>query len=335
MKRDTFSKVVLCGSLLTLVLLAVPTAAQPPRGGGIFGDWQVEVPFGERQMDVILSFTRDAEGNWAGQWVSAWAMNELKDVKLEDGNLSFVHTARFGDNEFTSNFKGKIEEGKLTGVLSSNRGDVDVTGQRAPRTPRAVGNWEMKFTIGDRDVTTNLVITTNKDRQLAAEWKSQWGEHEITDLAYERRNLSFKRKSKFQDREFESTFEGAFEGDTLVGTIKSEMGNVEAKGTRVGGAAIGTWNLEVTGEWGTVGQRLRVNTDMTGIYGTIPVKQIKLNGDQVSFGMVVPFRDQEFTMDFAGKIQDEKLTGEMTTSRGTQKITGSKVVRRMRRRPNM
>lgn len=334
MKRGTFSKVVLCCCLLTLVLPAVPGWAQPPGGRGIYGDWQVKVPFGERQMDVILSFTRDADGNWAGQWIG-WAMNKLKDVKFEEGKLSFVHTARFGDNEFTSTFKGEIEEGKLTGVLSGDRGDSNVTGVRAPRTPRAVGNWEMKFTIGDRDVTTNLIITAKEDRQLAAEWKSQWGEHEITDVTYERRSLSFKRKSKFQERDFESTFEGAFEGDTLVGTIKSEMGDVEAKGTRVGGAAIGTWNLDVTAEWGAVKQRLRINPDMTGLYGPLPIKKVELNGDQLTFGMVVPFGDQEFKMDFAGKIQDAKLTGEMTTSRGTQKITGAKAVRPTRRRTNM
>jgi hypothetical protein len=333
MKRETFSKVVLCCSLLALTLLVVPASAQPPGGRGIYGDWQIKVPFGERKMDVILSFTRDAERNWVGQWISAWAMNELKDVKFEEGKLSFVHTARWRDNEYTSTFKGAIEEGKLTGVLSSDRGDSNVTGQRAARTSRAVGNWEMKFTIGDRDVTTNLIITANKNRQLAAEWKSQWGEHEVTDVVYERRNLSFKRKSKFQERDFESTFEGAFEGEALVGTIKSEMGDVEAKGTRVGGAAIGMWNLDVTAEWGTVKQRLQVNPDMTGLYGTIPVKKVELKGDQLSFGMVVPFGDQEFEMDFAGKIQDAKLTGEMTTSRGTQKITGTKVVRRRRQRP--
>lgn len=333
MKRETFSKVVLCCSLLTLTLLAVPGWAQPPSGRGIYGDWQIKVPFGQRQMDVILSFTRNAEGNWAGQWVSAWAMNELKDVKFEEGNLSFVHTARWRDNEYTSTFKGAIEEGKLTGLLSSDRGESNVTGQRAPRPSRAVGNWEMKFKVGDRDITTNLVITANKDRQIAAEWQSQWGEHEVTDLAYERRNLSFKRKSKFQDRDWESTFEGTFEGDTLSGTIKSEMGDIEAKGTRVGAAAIGTWNLDVTAEWGTVKQRLRVNSDMSGLYGTIPVKKIDLKDGKVSFNMVVQFGDQDFEMNFAGKLEDSKLTGEMTTSRGTQKITGTKVIRRRRGRP--
>lgn len=335
MKRETFSKAILCCALLTLGLLIVPASAQPPRGRGIFGDWQIKVPFGERQMDVILSFTRDAEGNWAGQWISGWAMNELKDVKFEEGKLSFVHTARFGDNEFTSTFDGMIEDGELTGTLSSDRGDSNVTGQRALRTPRAVGNWEMKFKMGDRDITTNLIITAKEGRQLAAEWQSQWGEHEITDVAYQRRNLSFKRKSKIQDREWESTFEGAFEDGALVGTIKSELGDVEARGTRVGEAAIGIWNLDVATEWGEFKQRLLVNPDMTGLYGTIPVKKVNLQDGKLSFEMVVPFGDQQFEMDFAGKIADGKLTGEMTTSRGTQEITGTKVVRPMRRRPNM
>ena len=333
MKRATFSKVVLCCFLLTLLMPAVPGWAQPPRGRGIFGDWQVKVPFGERQMDVILSFTRDREGNWAGQWITGWGMNPLKDVKFEDGKLSFVHTARFGDNEFTSTFSGAVEEGKLTGTLSSDRGDANVEGQRAPRMPRAVGNWEMKFKVGDQDITTNLIIKAGKDRQLTAEWKSPWGEHEVTDVTSERRDLSFKRRSKIQDREWESTFEGTFEGDTLTGTIKSEMGDVEAQGTRVGAPAIGMWNLEVTGEWGTVQQRLVVNPDMTGLYGTIPVKKVVLQDDQISFDMVVQFGDQEFEMNFAGKLEDAKLTGEMKTSRGTQKITGTKFVRPRRRPP--
>ena len=333
MKRETFSKVVLCCSLLCL--LAAPVWAQPPGGRGIFGDWQIKVPFGEREMNVILSFTRDQEGNWAGQWISGWAMNELKDVKFDEGKLSFVHTARFGDNEFTSTFDGVIEEGKITGVLSSDRGDSDVKGQRMPRTPRAVGTWEMKFKVGERDITSKLVITTDKEGQLQAQWQNEWGEHKITDLTYERRSLSFKRHSKMQDREWDSTFEGTFAGDTLTGTIKSEMGEIEAQGTRVGAAAIGVWNLDVTAEWGTVKQRLLVNPDMTALYGTIPVKKINLEGDNMSFRMVVPFGDQEFEMNFAGKIAETKLTGEIKTDRGTQEIKGMKVVRPRRGRPSM
>ena len=39
-----------------------------------------------------------------------------------------------------------------------------------------------------------------------------------------------------------------------------------------------------------------------------------------------------FEMSFAGKLEDSKLIGELTTSRGSQKVTGTKVIRRFRRR---
>ncbi len=282
-------------------------------------------------MNAILSFSRDDEGSLTAQWISPWGMTDLKDVKFDEGKLTFVQVVRFRDDEFTSNFTGAIEEGKLTGILSSDRGESKVEGQRSPRIPRAVGSWTMKFTVGDREVTATLVIKADKEGELTGEWQSQWGEHEVTDVAYERGNLTFRRKSKFQDREWESTFEGTVRGDTLSGTIKSEMGDIAAEGERVGAALIGTWNLEVTSERGTRKQRLTVNGDMSGLYGTVPIKKVNLQDGQVDFLMVTEFGDQTFEMNFKGKLEDSKLTGEMTTPRGTSKVTGTKVIRPSRR----
>lgn len=327
--------------LFSLVVVTSAAAQQPEQSGRparwrLYGDWQVKVDFGERQMNAIVSFSRDNEGNLTAQWISPFGMTDLKEVKFEENKLSFVQTVRFGDNEYTSNFTGTIEDGTLTGILSGDRGEFKVQGQRAPRTPRAVGNWEMKFKVGEREVTTTLVVRSDKEGQLAAEWQSEWGEHEVTDMAYERGNLTFKRKSKFQDREFESTFEGTVRGDALSGTMKSEMGEIPVEGQRINAALIGTWNLEVVSpEWGTTKQRLRVNPDMSGLYGTIPVKKVNLEDGQVSFLMVVEFGDRTFEMNFEGKLAESKLTGEMTTSRGTQKITGTKVIRPSRRRSTM
>ena len=337
MKYQTFSKAVLCCSLVLLVVASANIQAQPSgsRRGGLYGDWQIKVEFGERQMQAILSFSRDSEGNLTAQWISPFGATQLKEVKYEDNKLSFVQFVKFGDNEFTSNFKGTVEDGKLMGTLSSDRGESKVEGQRAPRMPRAVGDWEMKFKVGDRDVTANLVIGADKEGNLTGQWKSQWGEHQITDVAYERGTLTFKRKSKIQDRELESTFEGRVQGDTLSGTIKSERGEIPVEGQRVGGALIGTWNLDVEAEWGKIKQRLRVNPDMSALYGSTPVKKVSLDGDKVSFKIALEFGDQKFEMNFAGKLEDSKLTGEMTTSRGNQKITGTKVVRRSPRRPSM
>ena len=114
--------------------------------------------------------------------------------------------------------------------------------------------------------------------------------------------------------------------------IKSERGEITADGKQIGAPLIGTWNLETVSERGSRKNRLRVNPDMSGLYGAIPIKKVNLEGNQVSFKIVLEFGDQTFEMDFAGKVEDSKLTGELTSSRGSQKVTGTKVVRTFRRR---
>lgn len=321
-------------SLMLIIVLSAQVWAQPssPRGRGIYGDWQVKVEFGERQMESILSFSRNSEGNMTGQWISFWGANELKDVKFEENKLSFVQVVRFGDNEFTQNFTGTVEDGKMTGILSSDRGESKLEGQRSPRMPRAVGNWEMKYKVGDREVTATLAVKAGKDGELTAEWQSQQGESKITDLQYEQGKLTFKRESKFQERQMESTFEGTIQRDTLTGVMKSERGELPVEGTLIGAPLIGTWNLDIESEQGTRKQRLRVNPDMSALYGSSLIKKINLDGDKVSFKYVRTFGDQEFETSFAGKIAETKLTGELTTSRGTRKVTGAKVVRTFRSR---
>lgn len=333
MKHQTFFKAVLCCALMVMAMLSVQARAQSSRGRGLYGDWQVKVDYDGRQFESILSFSRDREGNQTGNWISFMGLSELKDIKYEEGKISFSRESRNRDGETrTSNFKGTIEDGKISGTWSSSRGDYNLEGKRAPRMPRAVGGWEMKYKIGDRDITSKLVIKVDKEGKLTGQWQSRRGESEVTDLQYERGKLTFKRTSTYQDRKREYTFEGTIRGDTLSGTIKSERGEIEVEGKLVGGSLIGTWNLEVASERGSRKQRLRVYPDMSGMYGAISIKKINLENDQVDFLTVLKFGDQSFEIRFEGKIEDSKLTGEMTTSRGSQKITGTKVIRTFRRR---
>ncbi len=336
MKRQTFLKAVLCCSLMVLIMLSAQVKAQSSRSrrGGLYGDWQVKINYDGGQFDSILSFSRDREGNQTGSWISFMGLSELKDIKYEEGQLSFAWSRRNRDGETsTSNFKGTIKEGKLAGTLSSDRGEFKLQGERSPRVSRAVGSWAMKYSFGDREITSTLVIKADKEGNLTAQWQGRRSKSEITDLQYERGRLSFKRKSTYQDRQRESTFEGTVRGDTLSGAMKSQRGEITVEGKLIGGSLIGTWNLEVTSEQrGSRKQRLRVNPDMSGLYGAIPVKKVNLEGNQVNFKIVLEFGDRQFEMSFAGKLEDSKLTGELTSDRGSQKIKGTKVVRTSRRR---
>jgi len=329
MKHQKFFKPVLYCSLLVLFMFSAQLWSQPStsRRGRLYGDWQVKADFDGRQMESILSFSRDRQGNQSGQWISSWGLSELEDIKYEEGQLSFVRVSRNRDGQSNkSKFTGTVKGGKLSGTISSDRGEYKLEGARSPRMPRVVGSWEMKYSFGEREVTSTLVINADKKGNLSGKWKSRRGESQVADVQYERGNLTFKRTSTYQGNQRESTFEGTIQRDTgvLSGVIKSERGEIAAEGKRLGAALIGTWDIEVTSERGNRKQRLLVNPDMSGLYGAFPIKKVSFNSGQVGFKIVRQFADRQFEMSFAGKLEDSKLTGELSSSRGSQKVTGRK-----------
>ena len=335
MKLEAFFKAVLCCSLMVLIMLSAQVRAQSSRsrGRGLYGDWQIKMKFGERQINSILSFSRNQEGQYVGQWISFFGMNELKDVKFEDNKLSFTQVIRFQDQEMTSKFTGTIEQGELSGLLISDRGETEVQGKRAPRTPRGVGSWEMKIKAGEREYTGTLTITADKEGNLIGMWKSSRGESKVSDLKYEDRKLTFKRVIQRENSQMEMAFEGTVGYNSLEGVFKSDRGEAATEGTRVAASLIGTWNLDIESERGARKQRLRVNADMSALYGPTLIKKINLDGDKVSFKYVLQFGDQEYETSFEGKIAESKLTGELKTSRGTSKVIGTR--RTFRRRSGM
>ncbi|MHC4324027.1 MAG: hypothetical protein ACYSUX_07120 [Planctomycetota bacterium] len=238
MKQSAFRKTVGFIVLVVLVALSAPVSAGRAKRG-ISGDWQITMDFDGRQFDSILSFSTDAKGKLTGQWIS-FRVSELTDIKYEGSELSFVQVNRFGDNEFRSTFTGTIERGKLSGTVSSDRGQSKVEGRRLKRMPMAAGTWQVKFNVGDREVNATLVIKTDDNNKLNADWQSQLGRHEITDVTFNKGKLTFKRTSKIRDRQWESNFEGTVKGHKLTGTITSERGEIALEGRRDGAALIGS-----------------------------------------------------------------------------------------------
>lgn len=294
-------------------------------GERLCGEWQVKADFGGRQMESILVFWKDSEGKRAGEWISFWGVSELKDVKYEDGQLGFSRERRNRQGQTrTSKFAGTVKDGKLSGAMSGERGELKLEGERSKKMPSAVGSWEMKLKRGEREFTSTLVVSADEECKLSAEWQGRRGEHEVSDVQCEGEKLTFKRKSKIRDREWESTFEGTVKGDKLTGVVKTERGEIAAEGKRRGASLIGTWNLEVATERGNRKQRLKVKPDMSGMYGAVAVEKVNLEGDKVSFKAAVGFGERSFEISFEGTVEGSKLTGELTTSRGTRKVTGTK-----------
>ena len=335
MKEKTSLKGILVLALVSVFLSSAQLSAQQ-RSRAIRGDWLLKAEFNGRPFEMLFSFSRDQEGKQTGYRISGFGgLSELKDLKFDAGKLSFAYDRRNRDGETsTTTFAGTIEGRQISGTLSSDRGDYELKGSRMTPVPRAVGKWAMTYSRGDREFTSTLIIKADAEGELTADWPSERVTHTVTGLTYERGNLTFKRASKMEDRQWESSFKGTLRGNNISGAFSSDRGEMEVAGIRLGGALVGTWMLETTSDRGTRKQRLLVNPDMSGLYGATAVKEIKFEDDKVSFKVVFAFGDQTFEMDFAGKLTDGKLTGELTSDRGSQEVTGTKVVRNFGRRNN-
>jgi len=324
MKKLTSHK-TLC--FLALIVLAVPAVhvSAGQKGRSITGDWHVTVDYEGNKFPSIISLAKDKDGKLTGKWISFWGLTDLKDLKYEGKKLSFTQVYQFGDNQTKVTFAGTVEKGKLSGLLSSDRGQSKAEGKRLKRMPRILGSWDTKIKVGDQEYTAMLVIKTDKQGKLAAEWQSDWGEHQITDVKFATGKLTFTRKSKVQDRQWDSTFEGTLKGHNLSGAFKSERGEITAEAKRLGAAAVGKWDIEIASERGNRAQLLTINPDLSGLLGSTAIKKVDLEGNKISFKIVLEFGDQKFEMGFAGKLNGKKLTGELTSARGTQKVTGKKI----------
>jgi hypothetical protein len=318
-RHPSTAKYLFAASLLLLGWVS-PLLAQD-----IVGDWDMTMNFNDNKSNATLTIAKNPDGTLNGKW----GASDLSNVKLEGDKLTFTRTVKFGDNEMTSNYTGTVKDGKLTGQWSSDRGEFEANGVKMKPMSPAAGVWELKYSIGDRDVTAKMTIAQKPDGALDVKYASQMGESVVSNAKFQDGKLTFDRTAKFNDQEFKMTFAGAIQGDKLTGNFKSDMGEVPVAGTRSGGALIGKWVLTAVSERGTRNLLMSINPDLSGRYefffSEIPIKDLKLEGNQVTFAIESSFGDQTFKSDFKGTLQDGALKGQMVSERGTSEITGKKL----------
>lgn len=169
--------------LAVMFTMAVPVSAASPKD--VVGDWRLErlgepAAGGQRggMMSSILSLSQDKDGKLVGRIIGMWGITDLDNVKFENDKLSYSQTMRMRDNEFVSQFSGTLRDGKLSGMVSSQRGDVEMVGTRIPTPPAIVGNWEITTTRGEQQMITVLSVSADKDGKLSATWTPQRGQRQ-------------------------------------------------------------------------------------------------------------------------------------------------------------
>ena len=315
---------------ITKLALAPPSPLpESARMGGseLYGDWEIKSEAGDRMGNSIIAFGADNEGRLTGQWLNFRGFSDLEDVRFKDNQVSFTQTVKFTKESFKGSFLGKIEGNKLSGILTHGNSQSKIEGELSRKMPPPMGSWDMKLKTKDGETSAILVVKTDSNGMLSAEWQKLEGDRKISDINCEGNKLTFKSITKVQDSEKVCTFEGTVEPKTktLKGVCKEESNEIPAEGKLINSEIIGIWVVDVTAPWGSSRQRLKVNPDMSGFYGVTPIDKITVEGDKVTFKVIPTFGRMRFEMTFEGKLDGAKLTGEFKNQMGSQEVTGKKI----------
>ncbi|HAK94650.1 MAG TPA: hypothetical protein DCM87_06520, partial [Planctomycetes bacterium] len=133
------------------------------------------------------------------------------------------------------------------------------------------------------------------------------------------------------DQTFKLDFTGTLAGKTLKGQLTSPRGTREVTGKKIDAAAAlaGAWEFTRETPQGARTSTLTVKDDLTATYAvrdtTVPVADLRVEGDKVSFKVTMKFNDREVVMEFKGTLKGDTLAGELTTPRGAREAVGRKV----------
>jgi len=206
--------------------------------------------------------------------------------------------------------------------------------RKKPKNP-ALGQWDIKFNIGEREITGRMTISEKPDGMLVGKWDAERGEHVITNVNFQDKKLTFTRKSKYENFEIGTTFEGTIKVHKLAGVFRSQRGELPATGERVGAALVGKWELTQRYFGVTISKILKINGDLTGRYvelsGEIPIKKLKLEGDQVTFlidagfGKKSPSKLDYYIPEFKGRLDGKAISGKLRTEGITKSVIFKKI----------
>ncbi len=302
--------------------------ARPKPRHPILGRWALKYAIGDREIEATLAVSESSSGALDAKWTTATGEHTVSNVKLQDGKLSLARKSKIGEREFESTYEASVQGHKITGVIKRAEGETPANGTRADAD--LVGKWEMAST-SDRGPRTSMLTVFG---DLTGRYETFGGEVPFKDLKIEGGDVTFSLESGFGDQTFTLTFKGKLDGKSLKGEVTSPRGTREVTGKKIeapsaAAAVVGTWEITREGSQGARTSTLAIKADLSGTYTfreqTAPITDLRVEGDQLSFKVVVKFEDREVPMEFKGKIEGATLKGQFTTPRGTREATGKKV----------
>jgi len=193
------------------------------------------------------------------------------------------------------------------------------------------GDWEVKQEFRGQERVSTISIT-EEGGGLSGSWISERGTTELSDVKETDGTLTFVRKMERQGQAFEITCEASVVDGKLMGKMVTPRGEREFTGTPANAEPtfLGSWDVILDFQGREVPVTLSVTEEdgkLGGVWsserGDSEIEDAKIEDGTLSFVRNMERQGQEFLLEFAAKIEDGKLIGEMTSPMGEMPFTGT------------
>ena len=330
---------------LALLLLAPRIAtAQAEKPVDAVGQWAmtVETPSGNFTSTLKLERKGDQlTGVSVGQDAKE---TKLNDLKLAGKTLTFTEDITHEGTDYHLVYTGTIEGDTIQGTFETAGQTMTWSAKRAAATPAvpvsAAGTWKITVQTpnGPRERT---LILKQEGSQLSGTVTGPMDQvSTLQDVSLKGKELRFTISFDRNGQTVQRTFIAAVDGDSLSGSIEGGDQKLTFTGKRetataataaTAGAA-GSWKLSVMAPDRTYLPTITL-TQQDGKWAgklvteqgdTAELKDLLLNGNQLSFTADLDMGGTLIHLKFTGTLDGDKLKGTMEANGGNLPTTGDR-----------
>jgi hypothetical protein len=324
-------------------LLLAPgiATAQAEKPVDAAGQWAmtVETPAGnftstlklERKVDQLTGVSVGQDGK----------ETKLNDLKLAGKTLTFTEDVTHEGTDYHLVYTGTIEGDAIKGTFETVGQTMTWSAKRAASTPAipvsAAGTWKITVQTPNGPRERTLVLK-QEGSQLSGTITGPMDQvSTLQDASLKGKELRFTISFDRNGQTVQRTFVAAVDGDSLTGGIEGGDQRITFTGKRetapaaTAGAA-GSWKLSIMAPDRTYLPTITM-TQQAGKWAgklvteqgdTAELKDLMVNGNQLSFGADLDMGGMVIHLKFSGSLDGDKLKGTMEANGSTLPTTGDR-----------
>ena len=294
------------------VVLTAMCAAPAFAQDGLLGDWDLSIDFGGTPVPASMTVS-GAAGALSGKLQAPTGELEIKEIKYDNGAISFSAEVDMQGTPMVFAFEGKLEGEVINGKLKSDMGEMTVTGKRPSPFKALEGTWALDVESKIGKLEHKLVVAADGGVTLESEESVP-----ATEAKLDGENLSFLATIHAQGATYDVAFEGTFKDGKIAGDYMMDGSSVATLvGTKAAAEAgdikliAGQWDFEIQSPAGLLKHTLTVADDGTALYNQgeadAPAADFKFSGDTLSFPVTI----SGFNVIFSAKVSGSDAEGNL------------------------